>query len=291
MEELCEYKEAEKGKLILSMTITGIVMVIEVIGGIFSNSLALIGDAGHMFTHFFALIISYFAILIAAKRPCHHRTFGLFRAEILAALFNSMIIFGVTVYIVYEAILKLLQPQPILGIEMLIVAIVGLIVNIITISILHGSTHDDINVKGAYIHMIGDTGSSVAIIIAAIIVIFTNWYFLDPILAIGIAVVIFYWAAKLFRDSIHILLEGTPKGIFIDQVSKELKEHIPEIINISDMHIWVITSELYSFTANISLRDGDFEKSKEILLKIKEFLLEKYKIIHSTIEIDYKSTG
>ena len=186
MEELCEYKDVEKKKLILSMSITGIVMVIEVIGGIFSNSLALLSDAGHMFTHFFALLMSFVAIKIASKLPCHHRTFGLYRAEIIAALFNSLFLFGVTGYIFYESILRILQPEPILEFEMLMVAIIGLIVNIITVTILQKSSHEDLNVRGAYIHMIGDTGSSVAIIIGVVILIFTDWFIIDPLLAIGI---------------------------------------------------------------------------------------------------------
>ncbi|MFX1293385.1 MAG: cation diffusion facilitator family transporter [Promethearchaeota archaeon] len=284
LDQFLEYKTSDKQKLIYSMIITGSIMVVEVIGGILANSLALLSDAGHMFTHFFALLISYIAIIIASKEPCHHRTFGLYRAEILAALFNSIFLFGVTGYILYKGIQRLIQPEPILGFEMLLISIVGLIVNIITVLILHGSAREDINVKGAYLHMIGDTASSIVIIIGALILIFTNWYFLDPILAIGISIVIFVWAARLFRDSINILLETTPKGLNIDIVSTELKSEISEIKEIYDMHIWVITSNMYSFTAQIAINKADYEKSQEILNKIKMILNEKYRIVHSTIE-------
>ncbi len=287
MEELCEYKGVEKKRLVLSMIITGSVMIIEVIGGIFSNSLALLSDAGHMFTHFFALLMSFVAIKIASKLPCHHRTFGLYRAEIIAALFNSLFLFGVTGYIFYESILRILQPEPILEFEMLIVAIIGLIVNIITVAILHESSHEDLNIKGAYIHMIGDTGSSVAIIIGVIILIFTDWYIIDPLLAFGIGVVIIIWAIRLFSDSIKILLEYAPKGMTIDIVSAALKEEIPEIKEIYDMHIWVITSNMYTFTARIALNNTEYESFGNILNRIKDFLNDKYGIIHTTIEFEF----
>ncbi|MFX0133534.1 MAG: cation diffusion facilitator family transporter [Candidatus Hodarchaeota archaeon] len=287
MEELCEYKDVEKKRLIFSMIITGTVMVIEVIGGIITNSLALFSDAGHMFTHFFALLMSFVAIKIASKMPCHHRTFGLYRAEIIAALFNSLFLFGVTGYILYESFLRILKPEPILEFEMLIVAILGLIVNIITVAILHRSSHEDLNIKGAYIHMIGDTASSVAIIIGVIILMFTGWYIIDPLLALGIAVVILIWAIRLFKDSIEILLEMAPKGMDIDQVSAALKKEISEIKEIYDMHIWVITSNMYSFTARIAVNDTENENYKDLMYKIKDFLQQKYGIIHSTIEFEF----
>ncbi|NVM01790.1 MAG: cation transporter [Candidatus Helarchaeota archaeon] len=287
MEELCEYKDVERKRLILSMVITGIVMVVEVIGGIITNSLALLSDAGHMFTHFFALLMSFVAIKIATKLPCHHRTFGLYRAEIIAALFNSLFLFGVTGYIFYESILRILQPEPILAFEMLIVAIIGLIVNIITVAILHESSHEDLNIKGAYVHMIGDTASSVAIIIGVIILIFTEWYIIDPLLAIGIGVVIMIWAFRLFSDSIKILLEYAPKGITIDDVSTALKKEISEIEEIYDMHIWVITSNMYTFTARIALNNTKYENFGNILSRIKEFLNDRYGIIHTTIEFEF----
>lgn len=269
------------------MIITGTVMIIEMVGGILTNSLALLSDGGHMFTHFFALLISYIAIIIASKKACHHRTFGLYRAEIIAALFNSLFLFGVTAYIFYQGIIRLFQPEPILILDMLFIAIIGLIVNVITILILHKSASTDFNIKGAYIHMIGDTASSIAIIIGAIILMFTNWYFIDPIIAIGIALVISIWAVRLFKDSINILLEAAPKGMNIDKVSAELKEKVPEIGDIYDMHIWVITSNMYSLTAHMTLNNTKNEDYKETLLKIKEVLNEKFGIIHSTIEINY----
>ena len=283
---LHEYRRVERNKLRLTMIITGSVMIIEVIGGILTNSLALLSDAGHMFTHFFALGISFGAIVIASKEPCHHRTYGFYRVEILAALFNSLFLFVVTAYILYEGVKRLLHPEPVLGLQMFLVAVVGLIVNVISVLILRGSERDDLNVQGAFLHMLADTVSSIVIVFGAIIIYFTHWNPIDPLLSIGISLVIFIWARRLFKDSINILLETAPEGINIDDVSAELKKEIPEIKNIHDMHIWVITSNMYSLTAHIAIGDVNHRRSKEILDRIDTLLNDKYDIEHTTIQFD-----
>jgi cobalt-zinc-cadmium efflux system protein len=286
LSEIHEYRGVARNRLLLAMLVTGLVMVIEVIGSVLSGSLALASDAGHMFTHLFALIISFTAIVIACKQPCHHRTYGYYRAEILAALFNSLFLFAVTAYIFYEGILRLLDPQPVFGFEMLLVAIAGLVANGIAIVLLRSSTKSNLNVKGAFMHMFADTASSVVIIIGAVIVFFTNWYIIDPLLGIGISVLIFIWAYGLLRDSVNVLLETAPKGMNIDTISDELKEHVPEIIQITDMHVWEITSGMYSFTAHIQAEINDYSKTKELLDKINNILKEKFNIDHTTIQID-----
>lgn len=283
---LHKYRSIERRKLKLTMAITGTVMVVEVIGGFLTGSLALLSDAGHMFTHFFALGITYAAILCATKEVCHHRTYGFYRVEILAALFNSLFLFGVTGYIFYEGVKRLLNPQPILGLQMFFVALLGLVVNTISVFILHGTQREDLNVKGAFLHMLADTASSVVIVIGAVIIYFTSWLVIDPLLSLGIAVVIFCWAWGLFRDSINVLLETAPKGINADIVSKELKENISEIKEISDIHIWEITSKMYSMTAHIKMPNMNIEKSKEILDKINRYVNEKYDIEHTTIQFE-----
>ena len=283
---LHEYRSIERRKLKLAMIITGTVMIVEVVGGILTNSLALLSDAGHMFTHFFALGISFAAIIIACKEPCHHRTYGFYRVEILAALFNSIFLFVVTAYILYEGVKRLIHPGPVLGLQMFLVAVVGLIVNAVSVLILRGSARDDLNIKGAFLHMLADTVSSVVIVLGAIILYFTRWYVIDPLLAIGISLVIFVWAWKLFKDSVNVLLESAPKGINIDNVSAELKKEIAEIQDIRDMHIWEITSNMYSLTAHIAISNSSQAESKGILERINTFLNEKYDIEHTTIQFD-----
>ncbi len=281
-----EYRSVAKNKLALSMAITGSVMVVEVVGSILTGSLALGSDAGHMFTHLFALAISFVAIVIACKEPCHHRTYGFYRAEILAALFNSIFLFGVTAYIFYQGVERLLHPQPVLGFEMLLVALLGLAANGLSILILRGSVRSDLNVKSAFLHMFADTVSSVVIIVGAVIVSLTNWYFIDPLLGIGISILIFVWAWSLLKDSINVLLETAPKGMDIDTVGSELKKGIPEITQINDMHIWEITSGMYSLTAHIEVDSANYEKTMQILEKINKLLDEKYGIEHTTIQLE-----
>jgi len=283
---LHEYRGVEKKKLKLTMAITGSVMIIEVIGGVLTNSLALLSDAGHMFTHFFALGVSFAAIIIASREPCHHRTYGFYRAEILAALFNSLFLFAVTACILYAGVWRLIHPKSILGLQMFLVAGIGLVVNVISVFILQTSAKDDLNIRGAFLHMLADTVSSIVIVFGAIILYFTGWYIIDPVLAIGISLVIFAWAWRLFRDSIDVLLETAPKGMNIDELGAELKKEIPEIQDIQDMHVWVITSNMYSFTAHIAIGDVNRGRSNEILQAINKLLSERYDIEHTTIQFD-----
>ena len=283
---LHEYRNAAKNRLLLSMAITGSVMVAEVLGGYLTGSLALISDAGHMFTHLFALAISFAAIIIACKEPCHHRTFGFYRAEILAALFNSVFLFAVTAYIFYEAVQRLLAPQPVYGFEMFLVALLGLAANGLSIILLRGSIGGGLNVKSAFFHMLADAASSVVIIIGAIIVSLTGWYIIDPLLAIGISVLIFIWAWGLLKESVNVLLETAPRGMDVDTVSSELKKNLSEIVEITDMHIWEITSGMYSLTAHVRVNRACFENSKGFLERANRLLDEKYGIQHTTIQLE-----
>ena len=200
--------------------------------------------------------------------------------------FNSIFLFGVTAYIFYQGIERLLNPQPVLGFEMLLVALLGLVANGLSILILRGSVRGDLNIRGAFLHMFADTASSVVIIIGAIIVSLTNWYIIDPILGIGISILIFVWAWSLLRDSVNVLLETAPKGMDMDTVGSELKEKIPEIIKITDMHIWEITSGMYSLTAHIEVDLANYEKISQTLDKINKLLDEKYGIEHTTIQLE-----
>ena len=289
LSDIHEYKNVTKKRLVLSMIITASVMVIEVIGSILTGSLALGSDAGHMFTHLFALSISFTAIIISCKEPCHHRTYGYYRAEILAALFNSIFLFGVTAYIFFQGIERLLNPQPVLGFEMFLVALAGLAANGISILILRNSSRNDLNVRGAFLHMFADMASSVLIIIGAIVVSLSGWYIIDPLLGIGISILIFVWAFGLMRDSINVLMETSPKGINSDVVTAEIKKNVPEVTSISDMHIWEITSGMYSLTAHIGAKITRSGNVDEIILKINKILNDKFGIEHTTIQMESKS--
>ncbi len=260
-------------------------MVVEVIGGIISGSLALISDAGHMFTHTFALLVSLIAILLASKPADMHKTFGYYRIEILAALFNSVMLLFVTIWIFYEAYQRIFDPVPIKGIEMLVVSIVGLIVNVVSAVILLGSSKEDINVRSAFLHMVGDTASSVAVILGAVIVLLTGWTLIDPILSAFIAIVILIWAWKLARESVQILLESAPSKIDVKKVKQEILK-FKDVREIPDLHIWTITSNMYSLMAHIKVVDGLISKRKELINDIDEMLYNKFDIIHTSIQFE-----
>jgi len=286
-ERIFEYRTVEKKKLTLSLVITAIVMVVEVVGGVLSRSIALISDAGHMFTHAFAITISLVAIMIACRPPCHHRTFGLYRAEILAAFINGLFLLAVGGLIIYEAIERIISPEDILALDMLVIALIGLAVNAISIAILHGSHKRNLNIKGVFYHMIADAASSVGIVAAAIIIYYTKWNVIDPLVSIGISIIIVIWAWGILRESAKILLEMAPTGLNVDMIIKDLKQQFPQIKQLEHAHLWTITADMLVFSAHMLLQDVQQKAVEQNLLiaEINEYLQRKYHIIESTIQI------
>ncbi len=286
-DHLFAYRSVTKKRLFLSLTITIIFMVVEIIGGLLTNSIALLSDAGHMFTHSFAIGISLIAIYIACKPPCHHKTFGMYRAEVLAAFINGLFLIPIVAIIIYEAIMRILYPQEILSFYMLIVAIIGLTVNMISILLLKGSKESNINVKGVVSHMFADAVSSIGIVAVAIIIYYTGWTVLDPIVSIGISIIILYWAIGILKESTTVLLEMAPKGLNIHIVSEDLKSNFKEIMELFNVHLWTITPEMLVFSAHIQVSDNVdmFSNQDSLLKRINDFLQEKYKVIESTIQI------
>lgn len=289
-DHLFEYRSVERKKLLLSLYITAIMMVFELIGGFLTNSIALISDAGHMFTHCFAIGLSLIAILIARRPPCHQKTFGLYRAEILAAFINGLFLLFVIGIIIYEAIQKIMHPQEIHGLHMFMIALAGLAVNIVSIFILHGSHKEDLNIKSVFYHMIADAISSVGTVIAAIIISLTGWYVLDPIVSIGISIVILYWAWEVLKESTLILLEVAPNGINTKHISADLKEHFLEIKEISNVHLWAITANMLVFSAHIQVNNKVmFSTSQNSLVeKVSNYLANQYNILESTIQVTFE---
>ena len=286
-DHLFSYRTVEKKRLILSLIITVVVMIIEIIGGLMTNSIALISDAGHMFTHSFAIGISLLAIIIAKKPPCHHKTFGLYRSEVLAAFINGLFLLPIVAIIIYESILRILHPQEILGFYMLIVALIGLAVNLTSIYLLHGSKKSDLNVRSVVSHMFADAVSSIGIVIVSIIIFFTGWTILDPIVSLGIAIIILFWAIGILRESSRILLEMAPRGLNINTICDDLKSNFQEILELFNVHLWTITPEMLVFSAHLKVSDNInmFSNQDSFIAKISSYLHKEYKIIESTIQI------
>lgn len=253
MDDVLRYRSAPLRRLWLSLAITVVGMAIEIVGGLLTSSLALLTDAGHMFTHVFALGISAVAVRLASREPCHHRTFGLLRAEVLAAYTNALFLFCVTAYIAYEGVMRLLNPVKVLTREMLIVAAIGLAVNIASILLLHGHGKN-ISVRSAVAHMMADALSSVAIVIGAVIMAATGWTWIDPLLSIVIAGVILLWAWGLFRDTVRILMEVAPAHVNTHDVERFVAAEFPDVAEVNRVRIWSITEDVVAFSAEVVLK-------------------------------------
>ncbi len=280
------HRPQERKRLLWAMALTGSMMFVELVAGYLTNSLALIGDAGHMLTHFAALAISLGAIILAAKPSSEKKTFGFYRVEILAALLNGVFVLLISLYIFYEAYLRFISPEEIQTMEMLVVAIAGLVVNLLAAWILFDVSKEDINVKSAFIHLLGDTLSSVGIIAAAVVILFTDWYILDPLIAVIIGLVILIWAYQLISDSIYILLESVPKDVDIPNLKKCAASHDKRIKDIHDIHVWQITSGMYAMTAHVVVDDIKVSETQEILKGLQKCMSEHFKIGHITIQFE-----
>lgn len=287
-DHIFEYRSVEKRKLLLSLTITLFVMVLEIIGGVLSNSIALISDAGHMFTHAFAIIISYVAILLAGKPACHHRTFGYFRAEILAAFTNGLFLLAVAGVIIYTAVQRLIDPVEVESLQMLGIAFIGLFTNIASILILRGSHEHDVNIKGVFYHMMADAVSSIGIIVGGIIIYYTEYYIIDPIVSLGISLLIIHWAYGILKESSSILMEMAPKEMSVDDILKDLRGTFSEIDTIYDPHLWTINIEKIVFTCHIKLNDkeSNIETQSSLIGRMNNHLRNQYGIVEATIQID-----
>lgn len=280
------YCALEQRRLIISIIITGITMILEVVGGIWSNSLALLSDAGHMFSHLFALGVSYVAILLACKPPTESQSFGFYRAEILAALANGVSLLIIVIWILYEAWQRLHKLETISGAPMFIIATIGLVVNAITALLLREASHRDLNIRGAFIHVIGDLGSSVGVVAAAVLIWYFGWTPLDPIVSAAIALIIAYWAAKLLWEAVRILLQSTPRHLSHDRIASALKEEMPEIHDIHHIHVWELTSKMYVLTAHVEVDDMPLSQIEKIRQRAMELLAHRFCITHASIEFE-----
>ena len=287
-ESLFRFRLLEKKKLVLSLSITLLVMILELIGGILINSIALVSDAGHMFTHAFSIIIGLLAISISQKAPCHHKTFGSYRAEVLAAFINGLLLIIVAIVIVYESFLRILNPAEINGFTMLIIAFIGLSANVSSILILRGSQKSSINVKSVFYHMFADAAASIGIVFVAIIIIYNpKWTVLDPIISLVITVLILAWAIGILKDSGRILLEMAPKGYNVDIIEEALKKEFKEIEYVFNPHLWSIIPGMLVFSTHVKVVDGLTKLSEQgdFLEKVNAFLHKNFSIIESTIQI------
>jgi cobalt-zinc-cadmium efflux system protein len=280
-----EMSAAGSRALKINLAIAAAIMVVEIIGGVISNSLALIGDAGHMLVDCLAIGLSLFALTIARRPATTTRTFGFHRAEILAALVNGTTLILLSAFIFYESYQRLINPPEVHSPIMLAVALIGLVANFTGIMLLRRSGHANLNIKAAFWHIVGDTISSIGVITAAVIIMITGWEYADPIIAIIIGVIILWGAVQLVRESTDILLEAAPKEITVEKVSATLTQ-VDGIDEIHDVHIWTITSGIYAMSAHLVVKDLMVSRSTEIIEKAHNKLVDDFNITHTTFQLE-----
>jgi cobalt-zinc-cadmium efflux system protein len=265
--------------------ITGVFMFAEVAGGVIAGSLALLADAGHMLTDCVSLGLAWLAFRIARRPADWKRTYGFDRFQVLAAFVNGLMLYGIAIWIVVEAIGRFSEPIEVLGAPMLGVAAAGLVVNIVAFWILHGADRDNLNVRGAAIHVMGDMLGSAAAIVAAIVIMLTGWFAADPLLSIIVALVIVRSATFVVRDAAHILLEGAPQHLDSREIAADLKSHVKDVEDVHHIHAWSITPERPMVTLHARIQAAS---SPEVAAReIKARLAERFHIEHATVEIEF----
>lgn len=274
-------------KFILLLSISFI--FVEVIGGLLLNSLVLIADAGHMFVDICGLFLAWFAIKFSQKPATPHKTYGFYRVEILAALLNGIIVTLVVSYIIYEGYLDLFSSEKIIEpIPIIIIGVIGLGINLIGISLLKNDAKKNLNIEGAYLEVIKDAIGSIAIILTGIVLYFTNFYLIDPLISIILVLFIIPRIWLLVKKSIHILMEGVPPNISYEEVKKSILD-IKGVTGIFDLHIWTISSNQDALTAHVVI--SDMTKSNLILKEIMSILENKFRISHNTIQLETYHQG
>ncbi|HUE76561.1 MAG TPA: cation diffusion facilitator family transporter [Longimicrobiales bacterium] len=276
-------REAPRRSLFIVLGLTGTFMVVELVGGLISNSLALLADAAHMFADVGAIGLSLFAIWFAQRPATDEKTYGYLRLEILAALLNGATLIILSGFIIAEAVERFREPAEIRGGLMLGVATGGLIVNIIAALMLHRSAGENLNVRGAYLHVLGDLLGSVGAIVAAGIILTTGWTTADPLISIFVAALILVSSWKLIRESVDILLEAVPSHLSVPEVDAAIRD-IPGVAEVHDLHVWTVTSGYYAMSGH-AVVDAP-ERSQEVLEEIRTRMHDRFGIDHITVQIE-----
>jgi cobalt-zinc-cadmium efflux system protein len=277
--------ERNRRALLIAIGITGVIMFVEFIGGYLANSLALMSDAGHMLTDMMSLFLSVVALRLATRTPSSTRTYGLYRMEILAALINGTTLILLSAYIGYEAYERITSPQVVDSKTMLLVATIGLVANGIAAWTMRRSSKDNLNIRGAYLHILGDALSSVGVIVGGFIIFFLEWYLVDPIISMAICLVILRGAFTLVKDSANVLLDAVPKEIDLNAVQRSLKT-IAGVKDLHHVHLRAISSGVFALSAHVLIDDMLMSGTGQIIQDINRLLADKYRISHTTIQLE-----
>jgi cobalt-zinc-cadmium efflux system protein len=273
-------------RLKLALAISSIYFFAELIGGFLTNSLALLSDAGHMLSDIAALALSLFAFRIAKRPATVSSTYGYHRAEILAALFNGLTLWLIVGVIFAAAYNRFLDPPAVESYGMMIVASLGLLVNVVAGAILYGSHHHNLNLRGAFLHVVSDALGSVGAIAAGLVMLLTGWYVADPLISILIGLLILHSSWNLVKESFSVLMQAVPRGIRLEDVQQALEE-VEGVSKVHDLHVWAVTSDIFTLSAHAVVENGgDFH---QVLNGIEDTLKERFNIEHTTIQLEIES--
>lgn len=272
-------------RLLLTLALNFIIPVVQVVGGIISNSVALISDAMHNFSDFTALLISYVAFRIGQEGVSAKNTFGYQRAEVMAALINGAILVGASIFIVYEAVVRFRHPEPVVGLIVMILAGVGVLGNGTSAWLLHRDSKDNLNIRGAFLHMMGDMLTSVVVLISGAILIFKPWYWLDPLLSLLIVVFILKNCWSIIKEATTVLMNATPKGVNIQKI-KGFLENIPEVCAVHYLHAWNVSSSSIAFSCHVEVNDQKVSQTEMLSKKIRHDLYHRFGIDHPILQFE-----
>ena len=287
-------------RFVISMLLTSAILVAEVVGGIWTGSLALLSDAAHVFVDVFALGLSYFAMSMAARPADFRHTYGYHRVEVLAALVNGSLLGVIVIEILREAWDRWSRPNAIKSTEMLVIAVIGLGVNLLVAFVLGGHRHEhegksvhsdskNLNVHSAYLHVLGDAAASVGVILAALVIHYTGWLWVDPLTSVFISVLISLGAWRVLKSSLHILMEGVPQDLSLEEVADAILS-VPGVREVHDLHVWSICPENVALSAHL-IPDESSVSGEEIMEEIKHRLHDRFGIDHTTIQVEQVGCG
>ncbi len=274
-----------KQRLAVSAVLTGIIFFVELVGGYLTGSLALMTDAAHVFMDVFALCLTLSALYISELPPTEKRTYGLHRVEVFVSFINSLTLLAVTLYVFYSAYKRIVHPREIESVGMFVVAVVGLVVNLLVAFWLGSLSSRDLNIKSAFLHVAGDAAASVGVIIASVIIYYTGWTTVDPLISISICVVLLYGIWRILRDSSNILLEGVPLEVDIQKVVRDMTA-VRGVTSVHDLHIWSICHNVYAMSAHIDIAEPERWRMGAIYKELNETLARNHHIFYTTLQAE-----
>jgi cobalt-zinc-cadmium efflux system protein len=271
--------------LAIAIALNALIFLVEFAGGLITNSLALISDAVHNLGDFFALILSYIAARVVLWKSNSQKSYGYVRVEIFIAFINALTLVVIGGYIIYKGVFRFFHPEPVIGIWMIAVALVGFIGNTVSTLLLRKDAHRDLNVKSAYVHLLTDAAESLAVVIVGLLIYWKGWYILDPVISVGIGIFVIKSAWDILAETVNILTEGTPKGIDLEDVARFIRT-FPEIENVHHLHIWSLSSQFRALSAHLVVKDRSIGEGRVITDKIEKALHERYNINHPTLQLE-----